>query len=188
AVAEYLQTLSLNGGRAVKEREIPFNSSRKWGAVVFADETLILGAPERLLTSDSAPQARELALQGLRVLAFARSTAVLNDGQLEAVEPLALIVLSDQIRSDIRETLDAFRAQDVRLKVISGDNLETVKAIAAAASIVSQKAYTGDQLEAMSDAELEAAAQQADLFARIEPETKRRIIAALKRQGEYVAM
>jgi cation-transporting ATPase E len=188
AVAEYLQTLSLNGQGAKKEREIPFNSSRKWGAVVFADETLILGAPERLLTAESAPQSRELALQGLRVLAFARSAAPLDDGMLEAVEPLALIVLSDQIRSDIRETLDAFRAQDVRLKVISGDNLETVKAIAGAASIISQKAYTGDQLDAMSDAELEAAAQQADLFARVEPETKRRIIAALKRQGEYVAM
>jgi cation-transporting ATPase E len=51
-----------------------------------------------------------------------------------------------------------------------------------------RKAYTGDQLEKMTDAELQGAVVNADLFARIEPETKRRIIAALKRDGQYVAM
>ncbi len=191
AIAEALP--AANGERTpAKLREIPFNSSRKWGAVVFADRTFILGAPERVLEGAAqadAGQASALAAEGLRVLAFARAAQPPSDGHLNGIaEPVALVVLNDQIRSDIHETLNAFRQQNVALKVISGDNLETVKAIASASGIHIHQAYTGDQLEAMSDAELENAAVNGDLFARIEPETKRRIIAALKRRGQYVAM
>ncbi len=175
----------------IKRREIPFNSARKWGAVVFDDETLILGAPERLLPAadHAAQRAQVLAAEGLRVLAFARSPEPPADSHLAAsTEPLALIVMSDQVRDDIQATLDAFRSQNVRLKVISGDNVETVKAIAIQSGIAIEHAYTGDQLEAMSPAELDVAALEGDLFARIEPDTKRKLIAAIKRQGNYVAM
>ena len=51
--------------------------------------------------------------------------------------------------------------------------------------MVIRKSYTGDQLEKMNDDELQAAVVNADLFARIEPETKRRIIAALKRGDAF---
>jgi cation-transporting ATPase E len=177
-----------------KIREVPFTSSRKWGAIVFPDETLILGAPERVLphdgTSDRIRQrAQQLASEGLRVLAFARTAEQPQDGHLsDAREPLALIVLSDQVREDIQDTLLAFSEQNIALKVISGDNVETVQAIAKQAGMSLLGAYTGDLLDKMGDAELDVAVKQANLFARIEPDTKRRIIAALKRQGEYVAM
>jgi cation-transporting ATPase E len=192
AIAESL-TISANGQRAAKSREVPFNSSRKWGAVVFPDETLILGAPERILNEktnpDAAIRAYELASLGLRVLAFARATHLPEDGQVsETAEALALVVMNDQIRPDIQATLESFRQQDVALKVISGDNLETVKAIAKASGLLVDKAYTGDELENMANDELEAAAINGDLFARIEPDTKRKLIAALKRRGHYVAM
>ena len=122
-------------------------------------------------------------------MAFGRSSQPPVEGHLEGVsEALALIVLNDQIRPDIQETLEAFRQQNVALKVISGDNLETVTSIATASGMQIRKSYTGDQLEKMNEAELQAAVVNADLFARIEPETKRRIIAALKRDGQYVAM
>lgn len=204
AVADYLKASSaarleeasksvlLSENGAEKLKEVPFNSARKWGAVVFSDETLIMGAPERILPQDDrgySAHASELAAKGLRVLAFARAAEAPTDGHLNGkAEPLALIVLSDQIRDDIQETLNAFREQNVKLKVISGDNLETVRAIASASGLPVQHAYTGDQLDGMNDSELEGAVVQADLFARIEPDTKRRIIAAFKRRGEYVAM
>jgi len=189
----------LNGGsptpllpEIVKTREIPFTSARKWGAVSVIGDTLIMGAPERVLRpvdETALAQAQTLAAQGFRVLAFARSRTALTDGALPSErEPLALIILSDEIRPEIRETLDAFREQSVALKVISGDNIETVREIATLAGMEIRKAYTGDQLEAMSEGELETAVKEGDLFARIEPETKRKLIAALKRQGEYVAM
>ncbi len=193
AIADVLPQVALNGSTPTKLAEIPFSSSRKWGAVSFADETYILGAPERIIDSqkhaEAAQKARTLTEQGLRVLAFAHAPQLPVDGQLEGIsDALALIVLTDQIRPDIQDTLQAFRQQNVALKVISGDNLETVTSIATASGMVIRKAYTGDQLESMNDEEIRAAVVNADLFARIEPETKRRIIAALKYEGHYVAM
>jgi cation-transporting ATPase E len=195
AVAGFLRGETDEEGRlsaaVAKQREIPFTSQRKWGAVVLPDETLILGAPERVLphTDGSASElARTLASQGLRVLALAHSASAPTDSALPEREALALIVLSDQIREDIQETLQAFREQGIALKVISGDNLETVIEIAQEAGLRVRHAYTGDQLEAMNADDFDRAAQNGEVFARIEPETKRRIIAALKRRGEYVAM
>jgi cation-transporting ATPase E len=150
-----------------------------------------MGAPERIVAHDEpvAAVAREYSRQGLRVLAFARIPGGLADGVLPAErEPLALVVLSDQVREDIQATLQAFREQDVSLKVISGDNLETVKEIAHESGMPTEPAYTGDDLRALSDEEFEAAVAHGALFARIEPDTKRQIISALKKRGEYVAM
>jgi cation-transporting ATPase E len=192
AINDYCKTRANGVHAPQKVREIPFNSSRKWGAVIYPEETYFLGAPERVLAGSdqgAVSDAASLAAEGLRVLAFARSTLPMNGAQeIHQADPLALIVLSDEMRSDIQETLDAFREQHVALKVISGDNIETVRTIATNAGIVVRQAYTGDELEAMSEAEREAAVKEADLFARIEPDTKRKIIAALKRGGGYVAM
>jgi cation-transporting ATPase E len=197
AVSNYLKTLSPspNGSRPQKIQEIPFNSARKWGAVVLPDETLVFGAPERVLSQTPEPDTRtiahatELASQGLRVLALARTTDAPLDGHLKpTLEPLSLIILSDQLRPDIQETLKEFHQQNVKLKVISGDNLDTVRTIAQQSGLVINKAFTGDQLESMQEREFEGAVLDGDLFARIEPDTKRKIIAALKRQGQYVAM
>lgn len=190
AVAQYVKDAPSAGIK--KLREIPFNSARKWGAVVLPEETLILGAPERILNGkhqEITQRARELAARGLRVLTFARSPQPPESNHLNGdPDPIALVTLSDQVRPDIQATLESFRAQDVHLKVISGDNMETVIAIAAEAGIKSEHAYTGQQLEAMSQDEFEVAVVQANLFARVEPETKRRIVRALRDRGEHVAM
>lgn len=177
-----------------KTREISFNSARKWGAIVFEDETFIFGAPERVLNADdrkTISYAQDLSAKGMRVLAFARYPQAL-DPQVETLqgkrEHLALIILSDQVRENIQETLQQFIEQDVKLKVISGDNLETVRAIAKEAGLTIDTAFTGDQLQSMTDVEFESAVIKGQLFARIEPETKRKIVQTLKRQGEYVAM
>lgn len=176
-----------------KLHEIPFTSARKWGAIQFQDETLIFGAPERLLT-DSAAQAHAIQLseQGYRVLALAKSTpsgTITADSVLSNPhEDVALIALHDELRPEIQDTLNQFREQNVRLKVISGDNLETVKQIAQDAGMVINHAYRGEELEAMDAAAFDNAARDGDLFARVEPETKKKLIASLKKQGEYTAM
>jgi cation-transporting ATPase E len=175
-----------------KTREVPFTSARKWGAIVLPKETLIMGAPERVLCpedKEAIQQAADLAAQGLRVLALARTSVEVKGNELDpARDSLALIILSDEVRDDIQATLKSFTDQNVALKVISGDNVETVSEIASQAGMQITGSYTGDQLEVMSDAELETAVTQANVFARIEPDTKRKLIAALKRQGQYVAM
>ncbi len=195
AVSTYLSAQS--GGQpqlpaVIKTREVPFTSTRKWGAIVLPQETLIMGAPERVLCPedrDAIQQAQDLASQGLRVLALSRSFTPMQDGSLDpARDSLALIILSDEVREDIQETLASFTQQNVALKVISGDNLETVREIAQQAGMPVGSGYTGDQLEAMSDGELQQAVITGNVFARVEPNTKRKLIAALKQQGQYVAM
>jgi cation-transporting ATPase E len=177
-----------------KTREIPFTSQRKWGAVALPDEVLFMGAPERVLPAGhpAIDQARTLSREGLRVLAFSASDAPLSAEPERALDAprraLALIVLSDQMRPDIQTTLESFRAEQVALKVITGDNLETATAIAREAGLHITAAYRGDELDAMDDAAFSDAVRHGNLFARIEPETKRRIVGALKQQGEYVAM
>ena len=178
-------------GIPTKLREIPFNSARKWGAVILEQQTLILGAPERVFPADHPvmEQVDALSQEGLRVLAFASSSQSLENGNMPpALDPVALVIISDVVRHDIRETLQSFMEQEVRPKVISGDNLRTVRAVARQAGMATDLAYTGDEIERMSDSELDEAVRQADVFARVQPETKRRIIAALRRQREYVAM
>ncbi len=174
-----------------KKREISFSSGRKWGAVIFQETVLLLGAPERLLREDdpALETAAQHNAQGMRVLAFAQADSAPENGDVAAqANPLALIILNDQVREDIQETLQAFRDENIKLKVISGDNLETVRAVAAAAGMETDTAYTGGELDSMADSELESAVTQASVFARIEPHTKSRIVRALQDRGEYVAM
>jgi cation-transporting P-type ATPase E len=177
-----------------KLREIPFTSGRKWGGVVFSDVSYVMGAPERILpqpkiTDSVNDRVLNLSTQGLRVLAFAKVNGELDETKImQQADPVALIVLSDQVRPDIQETLQAFRDENIGLKVISGDSVDTVKAIAKQSGMPVDYAYTGAQIDSMSDSELEAIVQEASVFARIEPDTKKRIVSALQKKGGYVAM
>ncbi len=168
--------------------EVPFTSQRKWGAVAFDDETLILGAPERVLGEDFdiEPYTR----QGLRVLALSRLDHIPSREarHIDGAQPITLVTIRDEVRDDIHETLRTFIDQGVRPKVISGDNLLTVQAVALQVGMDVEQAYTGDDLEAMSDSDFATAIAQATIFARVGPDTKERIVTALRAQGEYVAM
>jgi cation-transporting ATPase E len=173
-------------------KEIPYTSARRWGAVEFSDATFLLGAPESLLEPTTHREVlntvNQFTVAGARVLVFARCESLPQADNLPSCEPLALFVLTDQIREDIQQTLETFYQQDVTVKVISGDNIETVRAIATHAGVHVTAAYTGDQLGAMSTRGFDDAVRAANLFARIAPDMKRQIIASLKRQGFYAAM
>ena len=194
AIDRYIDGVAAAGDYPAKLREIPFSSGRKWAAVCLPEKTLLMGAPERLLPSDSPEfqRAEALSADGMRVLAFAQMAGEPDVGAGVAafdVVPLALIVMSDQIRHDIQDTLAAFRAEGLTLKVISGDNLETVRAIAAASGMdIGARAHTGAELDAMGEGEFDSAVSESHVFARIEPDTKQRIVESLRRNGEYVSM
>lgn len=191
AIADFSQP-DENADYPIKAREIPFTSARKWGAVVFDQEAWLMGAPEFLLPADSPHHqtVNEHTEQGQRVLVFGKTDATVDDKQInpDQITPLALIAIQDQVREDIQETLQSFIAQDVRPKVISGDNRETVIAVASQAGMNTTLAYTGAELDAMNDDLFASAVHEADVFARVAPETKRRIIQSLQARGEYVAM
>ena len=190
AINDYIVDLA-SASDLYKTKEIPFTSSRKWGAVVFEDTTRVMGAPERLISPDHAhfQESIELSRQGKRVLALGTLREEPASDQIAGdVELIAYVILSDQMREGIQETLDALEAENVQLKVISGDNIETVKAIAVESGIQITQAYEGDELDAMLDGDFAQAVYDGNVFARVDPDTKRRIVAALQAQKEYVAM
>ncbi len=188
--------------------EVPFSSARKWSALTFGGPDLpgayVLGAPEMLQGNliagpvDWQSSAAALAGMGQRVLLFAYQPQLVPlqiDGQPRlpsALQPLALLSFSDELRPDARSTLDGFREAGVEIKIISGDNPTTVLALARQAGMGEQgeavEIISGPELEAMDDVAFAQSAARYTIFGRITPEQKQRLVQALRDQGRYVAM
>ncbi|CAN5680324.1 HAD-IC family P-type ATPase [soil metagenome] len=190
------ERLELNG-------EVPFSSHRKWSAVSIRDGdhagVLALGAPEMLgreiSSMDSVKPPPEWYQNGLRVLLFAASSQPVElDGESEhplpgELEPIGWVGLSDELRPNLAETLAAFRNANVRLKIISGDNPETVFSLARQAGFPEDaRLVSGIELSEMSDGEFAQAAEEGDIFGRITPEQKERLVQAMRDHRHYVAM
>jgi cation-transporting P-type ATPase E len=175
--------------------QVPFSSRRRWSALDFGEERLILGAPERFTPADPTlkAQAREEAGSGRRVLALGRSQAPLPVGGSEPpfpddVRALGLVVLAERLRPNAAETVAFFADQNVELKVLSGDAPATVGAIARDAGVPgSTPALDGEALPA-EPAALRDAVLSAPAVGRISPEGKRAVVDALAESGRYVAM
>ncbi len=190
--------------RSVKA-EIPFSSVRKWSAVAFDDGSnpgvYFLGAPEMLakaapLTDEMTAYIQAGVEQGLRVLLFAYSDElkVIDENAQPPIlpptlTPLGIIQFSDQLRPEARETLHGFARAGIKVKIISGDNPQTVGALAKQAGFGSDiNLVSGAQLAAMDEAQFAQAAVSCTVFGRITPEQKARLVQTLRRHGHYVAM
>jgi Ca2+-transporting ATPase len=168
------------------------------------DEPVIAskGAPEaiaelcRLSEDERARLARdvaELAASGLRVLAVARGTvrgSALPHAHHELeLQLLGLLGLEDPLRPTVPAAVAECRAAGVRVVMITGDYPATAQSIARQAGVAGCDAViTGPELERMSDEELARRIGEVDVFARVVPEQKLRLVQALKASGEIVAM
>jgi magnesium-transporting ATPase (P-type) len=158
------------------------------------------GQPVPLTPADAAAierQAREMAARGLRVLAVARrgwaAGAVLDADSLTAgdgLDYLGLIGMMDPPRAQAVAAVKACRSAGIRVKMITGDHAVTALAIARQIGIAGEgeQALSGGELAALDDEGLRAAVQQINVFARVEPEQKLRLVRALQAQGQVVAM
>ena len=175
--------------------QVPFSSRRRWSALDLGDERLVLGAPERFAGANAAlaDRARAEASSGRRVLALGRSESPLPTGDSDQqfpddVQALGLVVLAEQLRPNAAETVAFFTAQDVDLKVLSGDAPATVGAIARDAGVPgSAPALDGEALPS-EPPELREAVSAAPAVGRISPEGKRAVVDALAEGGRYVGM
>jgi cation-transporting P-type ATPase E len=125
----------------------PFSSTKRYSALRLEDGRYVLGAPELFGLESGA--------NGRRVLAFGT----------DDFRPLGRVVLAEQLRPDARETVEFFRSEGVELKVLSGDDQQTVEAIARDAGIEPESVH-----------------------GRVSPEDKKRFVEELRRRGRYVAM
>jgi Ca2+-transporting ATPase len=138
-------------------------------------------------------QVRQLAESGLRVLAVAEGSAV---GAAPAPEQhdcdfrfLGLVGFEDPLRASVPAAVAQARGAGIAVAMITGDHAATALAIARQAGIdTAAGALTGEQIAAMDDAQLGEAARRVRVFARVLPEQKLRLVQALQRHGETVAM
>ena len=198
--------------------EIPFDSARKWSALAFAEPqrpggeepllhgAYVLGAAQMLQpfleaanTSTSwhviDAQARELTRRGLRVLLVCHAPeANLDTGADEpkppmGLVPLGLVSMSDELRPGAREALAASQQSGVRSKIISGDDPETVAALARRAGLGPELGVvSGLDLRGLEATALAAAAESNVVFGRITPQQKEQLVLALRTNGAYIAM
>jgi cation-transporting P-type ATPase E len=177
---------------------VPFSSRRRWSALELGGERLVLGAPEALLDgAASDPALRENAAgeaaAGRRVLALAAAEGPLPAAAPDAplpqpLRPLGIVVLAEELRANAGETVSFFAAEEVALKVLSGDNPATVGAIARDVGVPARSdALDGGRLPE-GDEELLEAVRAAPAIGRISPEDKARVVRVLSEGGEYVGM
>ena len=195
--------------------EIAFDSARQYMACLNQLDgrhvVLLKGAPEVILSrcthmldgDGSAVPAdtdavvsvgRAMARDGLRVLAFAQ--VEVEGGPLDAAQLagglcfLGLQAMLDPPRQAALRAIASCAGAGVGVKMITGDHADTALAIARELGIAAEgdKVLTGRQLAALDDAGLCAAVREVDVFARVEPEQKLRLVQALQANGEVVAM
>jgi len=162
--------------------------------------------PER--RTELARQNEALAGQALRVLAIAMRSAVAVDLNIDAraaaaghhielpesIEDdlvlLGLVGMIDPPRPEAKAAVATARHAHIRSIMITGDHPATAQAIARELDILEPgaKVLTGTNLRAMSDADLDAVVEDVRVFARVDPEHKLRIVAALQKKGHIVAM
>ncbi|MFN6513172.1 MAG: cation-translocating P-type ATPase [Nostoc sp. CreGUA01] len=169
---------------------------------------LILGRSTQLYLGDrSAPLSEEqrqkilaqndnMASKGLRVLGFAYKPLadVPPDGSDETSEQdlvwLGLVGMLDAPRPEVRAAVQECRDAGIRPVMITGDHQLTARAIATDLGIAQEgdRLLTGQELQRMTDQELEQNVDLVSIYARVSPEHKLRIVQALQRRGRFVAM
>jgi cation-transporting P-type ATPase E len=159
--------------------------------------------PQSIEWRSIATQVSSLAQRGLRVLLAAHlpenqeTAAELIDRGDESelprgMKPLGLVSLRDELRPEAKETLTSFIQAGVQPKIISGDDPQTVAALAREVGVIAEtdggQVVSGPELEQMSDTQFAATAESATIFGRISPQQKARLVSTLRDQGYYVAM
>ena len=175
----------------------PFDSAWKFMRVTVADaqgaHSYVKGAPEVVLPRCALgaqerahwlARADEGAEEGYRVLALAGAPGECEDG----LRFLGLVRLWDPPRPEVPGALARARAAGVRVLMVTGDHPGTARAVAHAIGFDGGRVLTGAELDALSDAALREALATTDVFARVTPEHKLRLVDALQRSGEIVAM
>ena len=193
-------------------RALPFSSDRKRMTVVSEDSTAYMkGAPEVVLDrcdrilvdgeekelteerkNEILDKNTEFAREALRVLGFARKTVDDTEADEEEIESgmvfLGLQGMMDPARKEVKGAVDDCRTAGIGVVMATGDNVETAKAIGEKLGFDPENALTGQDLDELTEEQLEEKVRDVEIFARVSPEHKVRISKALQNQGYNVAM
>ncbi len=165
----------------------------------------IKGAPERILDicSLTIEEKREIKKEfeqltdrGLRVLAFGQKIFYpqnkenLSENDLNNIKFIGLIALRDPLRPETKKAVNDCKLAGIRSVLVTGDHQLTTRAIAQEIGLIRQeeKILQGGDIDRLSDEDLRKKLKKTNVFARVEPKHKIRIVDALQAQGEVVAM
>ncbi|SFL14363.1 cation-translocating P-type ATPase [Geodermatophilus ruber] len=197
AVVEAAAARGLGAGGEAGD-SLPFAAGRGFSAAVRGGRLVVKGAPEVVLARcpaarDVRARVRELAGDGLRVLAVAERPLDGPPGNLEeAAHGLTLrglVGLADTVRDSSVRAVQQLTAAGVRVVVATGDHPGTASAIARQAGVPdADRVVTGAELARAPDSERTRLVREAAVFARLSPEQKVALVAALRRAGATLAM
>ena len=196
--------------------EIPFDSTRKYMATLHKhkaekhDHVFVKGAPEKLFAMcdkvmiegkkvtlskqklhELKKKYESLTAKGLRVLAFAYKTGHFTklEGEMGELIFLGFAAIKDPLRNEAKETIQLCKKSGIRPIMITGDHRLTAKAIYEELGVkVNSNIVEGKELDKWSDEELVDKVIHIDIYARVEPRHKLRIVNAWQSRGEVVAM
>jgi len=165
---------------------IPFSSSRKFSAMEFLNRgSYYLGAPEILFRNDKkVKQICQKYQEEYRVLVLGFAKDCLEQ-EPKSLELLGFLLIEDVIRPEAKDTISYFQDQGVTVKIISGDNVDTVLNIARKVGLTS---VTGIDVSALDDTKLYDAVCEYDVYGRVSPRQKKLIVEYLQGMGHTVAM
>ncbi|MCM1310794.1 MAG: calcium-translocating P-type ATPase, PMCA-type [Bacteroides sp.] len=198
------------------ESQLPFSSEHKIMATVVErrDETRILyvkGAPERVYAmciNNSGMSATEVSerlaayqSRAMRTLGFAYQILKagepgISDNHITATDLtfMGIVAISDPVRQTVPAAIREVVNSGIKVKIVTGDTHETAKAIAREIRLwhdgedSEQNILTGEEFEAIPNAELSARAEEIKIIARARPLDKKRLVEALQTDGEVVAV
>jgi P-type Mg2+ transporter len=181
--------------------ELPFDHERRMTTALVRTpqgKTILItkGAPETVLAACSdVPEAAQGTLDTL-FSAGSRVIAVASRPAEDVTTPTAadesglhlagFLVFLDPPKPGAAQSLQRLAKLGIEVKVATGDNAQVAQHVCATLGLPTARIITGPELDAMSDDELPAAAEQANVFARISPEHKARLVRALRHRGRAV--
>ena len=200
ALKKFAEERSVKGTKFEKnsvQQIIGFSSKHKYSGVQFKDKTFLIGAPEFVLKDDLKKYEKTIqkfTKQGYRVLIFGevsskKDVELLASGEREIspIKPINIVLLMNEIRESAKRTFKYFAEQGVEVKVISGDNAETVSIVAEKAGIKNAKKFV-DLTNLPEGCDFEKIVLENTVFGRVKPEEKRKMVKILQKAGHTVAM
>lgn len=168
------------------KKKINFSSDKKFSAVEIEDDaSYYIGAYEYLIKDRENIIINDYQ-KNYRVLTIAKNNLKLSDNPSD-LEIVGFILIEDEIRQEAIKTIEFFKKQGVDVKIISGDNHETVLNIA-------KKVFKNNNLKAIdakdfdNNSNINKLVLENDIFGRVTPTGKKKIIVALKKLGYKTAM
>lgn len=205
-----LVSFAYDAGQDIKLRkdnprinESPFSSETKYmitlNQVGRKKIAYAKGAPEKIiklsrLSKDNKRKilevVEEMSSKGMRVLGFA-TKEVKSESEFAKhsdYQFLGLIGLIDPPRKSVKAAIEKCKGAGIRVMMITGDHPITASSIANQVGIKSDNVVTGHEIDHFSDKEFEKVVAHTNIFARVSPEHKLKILSALQKQGHFVAM